>query len=82
VRTLVLRNKARYQNLTLLQKSIWKDPPPDNAIRRWLKQFQETGNVVAVIETVTSQMLENSWREIEYRLDILRVKKGAYVEVV
>jgi transposase len=22
-----------------------KDPPSDNAIRRWLKQFQETGSV-------------------------------------
>jgi hypothetical protein len=26
--------------------------------------------IVAVIETVTRQMLENTWREIEYRLDI------------
>jgi hypothetical protein len=28
--------------------------------------------IVAMIETVTPQMLENTWREIEYRLDILR----------
>jgi hypothetical protein len=47
-----------------------KDPPADNAIRRWLKQFQETGSVVAAIETVTQQMLENTWREIEYCSDI------------
>jgi hypothetical protein len=59
-----------------------KDPPSDNAIRRWLKQFQETGSIVASIETVTPQMLENTWREIEYHLDILRAKKGARVEVV
>jgi hypothetical protein len=38
--------------------------------------------IVAAIETVTLQMLENSWRKIEYRLDILRAKKGAQVEVV
>jgi hypothetical protein len=38
-----------------------KDPPLDNAIRRLLKQFQETGCVVAAIETVTPQMLENIW---------------------
>jgi hypothetical protein len=38
--------------------------------------------IVAAIETVTPQMLENTWREIEYRLDILRSKKGAHVEVV
>jgi hypothetical protein len=27
-------------------------------------------------------MRESIWREIEYRLDILRAKKGAHVEVV
>jgi hypothetical protein len=38
--------------------------------------------IVAAIETVIPQMLENTWREIEYRLDILRAMKGAHVEVV
>jgi hypothetical protein len=38
--------------------------------------------IVAAIETVTPQTLENTWREIEYRLDILRATKGAHVEVV
>jgi hypothetical protein len=38
--------------------------------------------IVAAIETVTPQMLENTWREIEYRLDILRATKCARVEVV
>jgi hypothetical protein len=38
--------------------------------------------IVAAIETVTPQMLENTWREIEYRLDILSSMKGAHVEVV
>jgi hypothetical protein len=37
---------------------------------------------VAVIETVTPQMLENTWREIEYRLNILRATKGAHVDVI
>jgi hypothetical protein len=37
--------------------------------------------IVAAIETVTPQMLENTWREIEYRLHILCDKKGAHVEV-
>jgi hypothetical protein len=37
--------------------------------------------IVAAIETVTPQM-ENTCREIEYRLDILRATKGAHVEVV
>jgi hypothetical protein len=38
--------------------------------------------IVAVIKTVTPQMLENTWREIEYLLDILCAMKGAHVEVV
>jgi hypothetical protein len=37
---------------------------------------------VASIETVTPQMLENTWRQIEYRLDILRAMKGAHIKVV
>jgi len=31
--------------------------------------------------TVTEDMLENTWREIDYRLDALRATKGAHVEV-
>jgi len=33
------------------------------------------------IATVTEDMLENTWREIDYRLDVLRATKGAHVEV-
>lgn len=38
--------------------------------------------IVAAIKTVTPQMLENCWKEIENRLDIVRVTKGAHVEVI
>jgi hypothetical protein len=38
--------------------------------------------IVAAIETVTLQMLENTWREIKYHLDFLCATKGAYIEVV
>jgi hypothetical protein len=38
--------------------------------------------IVAEIETVTRQTLENTWMGIEYRLDIPRATKGAHVEVV
>ena len=31
--------------------------------------------------TITEHMLENTWREIDYRLDVLRATKGAHVEV-
>jgi len=31
--------------------------------------------------TITEDMLENTWREIDYRLHVLRATKGAHVEV-
>ena len=31
--------------------------------------------------TITEDLLENTWREIDCRLDVLRVTKGAHVEV-
>jgi len=31
--------------------------------------------------TITEDMSENTWREIDYRLDVLRAIKGAHVEV-
>jgi len=31
--------------------------------------------------TITEDMLVNTWRETDYRLDVLRAAKGAYVEV-
>ncbi|GBM29272.1 hypothetical protein AVEN_155225-1 [Araneus ventricosus] len=104
-----------------------KDPPSDNSIRRWLTQFQETGNererkdralrrkmliaskkrllavhamfvknivyktpvpslhelkrrIVTAIQNVTPRMLQNTWREIEFRLDVLRATKGSHVK--
>jgi hypothetical protein len=38
--------------------------------------------IIAAIEIFTPQMLENTWRETEYRLGILRAMKVARVEVV
>jgi len=31
--------------------------------------------------TITEHMMENTWREIDCRLDVLRATKGAHVEV-
>jgi hypothetical protein len=33
------------------------------------------------LAAVTEEMLEKTWREIEYRLDVLRATNGAHVEV-
>jgi hypothetical protein len=38
--------------------------------------------IVVAIETVTPQLLENTQREIEYRLDILRANKSEDFEVL
>jgi hypothetical protein len=37
--------------------------------------------ITNIIRTITSDMLNNTWAEIEYRLDILRATNGAHVEV-
>jgi hypothetical protein len=31
--------------------------------------------------TITEDILENTWRENDYRLDLLRATQGAHVEV-
>jgi hypothetical protein len=31
--------------------------------------------------TITEDMLENTWREIDYRIDVLCATKGSHVEV-
>ena len=45
----------------------------------------DTTNLKARIKdafaTITEDMLENTWREDDYRLDVLRATKGAHVEV-
>ena len=35
----------------------------------------------AAVGTVTEDMFQNTWREVEYRLDILRATKGTCVEL-
>ncbi|GBL85010.1 hypothetical protein AVEN_42252-1 [Araneus ventricosus] len=37
--------------------------------------------IVTAIQNVTPQMLENTWREIEFRLDVLRATKGSHVQI-
>jgi hypothetical protein len=37
--------------------------------------------MVGSLKKKTENMLENTWREIDYRLDVLRATKGAHIEV-
>ena len=66
-----------------------KQPPSDNSIRRWYAQFQERGCVCipelkvrirAAIETITTDMLQTVWNELDYRVDVCRITKGAHIE--
>ena len=38
-------------------------------------------SITDAFATITEDMLENTWRETDYRLDVLRATKGAHVEV-
>jgi hypothetical protein len=50
--------------------------PPRHAIL-----LNSAEKITDVIRTITSDMLNNTWAEIEYRLDILGATNGAHVEV-
>jgi hypothetical protein len=32
------------------------------------------------IETITADMLQKVWNELDYRVDVSRITKGAYIE--
>ena len=65
------------------------NPPSDNAIRRRYAQFQETGcvsipelkvRIRTAIETITADMLQTVWNELDFRVDVCRLTKGAHIE--
>jgi len=33
-----------------------------------------------IIETITADMLQTVWNELEYRVDVCRITKGAHIE--
>jgi hypothetical protein len=54
----------------------------DTVYKTPLTSLELKFRIVAAIETVKPQMLENTWREIEYCSDILHATKSVHVEVV
>jgi hypothetical protein len=52
---------------------VYSTPVPDNDILK--ARIRDT------LAAVTEEMLEKTWREIEYRLVVLRATNGSYVEV-
>jgi hypothetical protein len=60
VRNLVFETKSVIKMQRRYRAQYGKAPPSDNAIRRWVKQFQETGSVAAaVINNYTSDAAEH-----------------------
>jgi len=66
-----------------------KQPPSDNSIRRRYAQFQETGclyipelkvRIRTTTESITADMLQRVWNELDYRIDICRITKSAHIE--
>jgi len=53
-----------------------KDPPTDKTIRAWYKRFTETGCLCKQ----KAPMLTRVWQELEYRIDVCRVTRGAHIE--
>ena len=54
-----------------------------------IAQFQETGCVCipelkvrirTAIETITADMLQTVWNELDYRVDVCRITNGAHIE--
>jgi len=62
-----------------------KQPPSDSSIRRRYAQFQNTGcvripelevRIRTAIETITADMRN----ELDFRVDVCRITKGAHIE--
>jgi len=56
-----------------VKDKVFSTPVPD--ITNWKARITDA------FGTVTEDLLENTWREIDYRLDVLSATKGAHVEV-
>jgi len=73
------------------ERVIQNQPSSDNSIRRRYAQFQETGCVCipelkvrirTATETITADMLQTVWNELDYRVDVCRITKGAHIELL
>jgi hypothetical protein len=59
-----------------LRSKYAKEPPTEKAIRAWYKQLTETGCLCKQ----KSPVLTRVWQELEYRIDVCRVTRGAHIE--
>jgi hypothetical protein len=57
---------------------ILQELKPEDKPRR---QFCLWARIVEAVGTINPDMLQRTWAELDYRLDILRVTNGAHVQV-
>ena len=48
--------------------------------RAFSRKFNKNAPTGAALETVTQDMLQRVWQELDYRLDVCRVTGGAHIE--
>ena len=55
-----------------------KEPPSDTPFEGGMHCFKRQG--ACVKETITADMLQTVWNELDYRVDVCRITKGAHIE--
>ena len=71
----------RSPDITPLDFFLWgyvKDTVYRTKVREMTDLKQRISNAIA---TIDEAMLQRTWQEIEYRLDVLRATNGAHIEV-
>jgi len=74
-------HETKSQDITPLDFFLWRyvkdkvfsTPVPDSTNLK--------ARITDGIATVTEHMSENTWKETDYQLDVLRATKGAHIEV-
>ena len=56
-----------------VKDNAYKPPLPQNV-------HELRDRIRAAVQTIDGNMLKRVWQELDYRIDICRVKKGAHIE--
>jgi hypothetical protein len=74
----------KYESVVSVQwafrRQFKSDPSFPNSIRRLLSAVSDKGVPLAAAETITPDLLIRVWQELDYRLDVCRVTKGAHID--
>ncbi|GBN47039.1 hypothetical protein AVEN_123266-1 [Araneus ventricosus] len=76
------RPSTSQENVDRIQETFTRSPRnvcQEHCVQDPLDELKR--RIVTVIQNVTPQMLKNTWREIEFRLDVLRATKGTHVQI-